>query len=96
MAADAGQATPRDSAESRIQHPFGVLNPGCSTVNNFRVLIANWGLTSASCEFKGKNAIAGLEPWSKGREACYLTNVPLTLTVSLFVGYIQRFHISEI
>ena len=59
MAADAGQATPRDSAESRIQHPFGVLNPGCSTVSNFRVLMANWGLTSAPCEFKGKKCLSG-------------------------------------
>ena len=30
VAADAGHAAPRDSAESRIQHPFGVLNPGFS------------------------------------------------------------------
>ena len=28
VAADAGHAAPRDSVESRIQHPFGVLNPG--------------------------------------------------------------------
>ena len=57
-----GESAFFDSVESRIQHPFGVLNPRCSTVNNFSVLIVNWGLTSAPCEFKGKNTIAGLEP----------------------------------
>ena len=50
MAVDAGEAASRDSAESRIQHPFGVLNPGFSTVSNIGVMMENWRMVSASSE----------------------------------------------
>ena len=50
VAADAGHAAPRDSVESRIQHPFGVLNPGFSTVSNIGVMMAIWELTSSPSE----------------------------------------------
>ena len=39
MAVDAGEAASRDSAESRIQHPFEALNPGFSTVSDVRVML---------------------------------------------------------
>ena len=59
MAAVSEEAASRESAESRIQHPFGVLNPGCSTVSNITVMMANWRISSASYVFRDKNSKGG-------------------------------------
>ena len=59
MAAVSEEAASRDSAESRIQHPFGVLNPGFSTVSNIRVMMENWRISSASYVFRDKNFKGG-------------------------------------